>query len=70
MLRFLEALVAELSPLKSEVLIRVIKKEPSLFVFIADQYKISQCIEKAKRKRVVASRLVPFSVVKLVNARR
>lgn len=39
MLSFLEALVAELSPLKSKVLIQTTEKEPSLLIFSADQYK-------------------------------
>lgn len=39
MLSFLEALVAELSPLKSKVLIQAIEKELSLLIFSADQYK-------------------------------
>ena len=67
---FLEAFVSALCPLKSEALIRVIKNEPSLFIFIADQYKTLQYIEKTKRQRVVACHLVSLSIVKLVNVRR
>ena len=46
MLSFLEALVAELSRLESELLIQAIEKEQSLLIFIDDQYKTSHCIEK------------------------
>ena len=65
MLSFLEGLVTELSPLKREVFIQAIKKNRHFF---ADQYKISNYIEKANWQKVVACHLVHLLLMTLVNS--